>query len=97
MKKILVAILMVVSTYLLASEGAGLTKACVQCHGVHFTKAPLGRKHHIVRDSKARIVKMLKYYQHPKDADEQVMKVYAGKLTNAQINEIANYIMNLKK
>jgi cytochrome c553 len=70
---------------------------CVQCHGANFTTPPLGRVHHIIRDSKARIVKMIKYYQNPKDSDEMVMKGFVKNFTNAQINAIADYIMNLKK
>ena len=97
MKKILVATLMLAGTYLLASQGANLTKSCAGCHGANFTTAPLGRKHHIVRDSKARMVKMMKYYQHPKESDEMVMKPYVTNLSDTQINTIAEYILNLKK
>ncbi len=93
MKKIVLAALMVAGTYLVASEGANLTKNCAACHGINFTKAPLGRKHHIVRDSKARMIKMMKYYQHPKDPDEMVMKPQVANLTDAQISTIADYII----
>ncbi len=94
MKKIVLATLMVAGTYLLASDGASLTKKCATCHGANFTTAPLGREHHIVRDSKTRIVKMLKYYKHPKESDEIVMKSQVADLTDTQINKIADYILS---
>ena len=51
----------------------------------------------LVRDSKARMVKMMKYYQNPKESDEMVMKPYVVKLSDAQIDTLAEYILNLKK
>ncbi len=93
MKKVLAVALIITSTYLLASGGADLTKSCIACHGANFTTPPLGREHHIVRDSRARIVKWLKYYKHPKEDDEMVMQKQVKNLTNAQINEIADYII----
>ncbi len=96
MRKVLLLVVIIATTYLMASEGATLTRKCVGCHGVDFTKAPLGRKHHIIKDSKARIVSMMKYYQNPKDEDEMVMKSQVKNLTDAQINTIADYIVGSK-
>jgi len=93
MKKVLLFAVVLATTSLFAADGAALTKTCVACHGVNFTKPPQGNTHHIIKDSKARIVKMIKYYQHPKEADEMVMKAPVENLTDAQINTIADWIV----
>lgn len=96
MRKVLLLVVVIATTYLMASEGATLTRGCVACHGADFTKAPLGRKHHIIKDSKARIVSMMKYYQNPKEEDEMVMKGQVKNLTDTQISTVADYIVGSK-
>lgn len=81
----------------MASNGAALAKKCVACHGAKFDKAPLGRKHHIVKgDSKEEIIKKLTYYQNPKEADEKVMQTQVKDLSKADIKALAEYISTLK-
>jgi len=96
MKKVLLFAVAVATTSLFAStDGATLTKTCVQCHGASFDQAPKGNSHHIIHDSKERIVKMLKEYKHPnpKDAGEVDMEKQVRNLTDDQINLIAEYIV----
>jgi cytochrome c553 len=80
-----------------AMDGQALTRKCVGCHGLSFEKAPLGRSAHVVKgESYSKIVKMIKYYQHPKESDEMIMKTQVKNLTDAQIKTIAKYISSLK-
>ena len=63
------------------------------CHGANFDKAPLVRKHHIIKgDSQKKIADMIKYYQHPKETDEKVMQVQVKDLNDADIKALAKYI-----
>ena len=83
---------------LMASSGEQLAQKCVACHGSDFSKAPLGETGHIVsKDSKEKIVKMLKYYKHPEEADEKVMQLQIADYSNDDINKVAEYIVNLRK
>lgn len=94
MKKVLLFATMLATTYLFAADGATLTSTCVGCHGVNFSKAPLGRTNHIIKGSKDRIAKRIKYYQNPEESDEMVMKAQVVKFSDAQINTVAAYIFN---
>lgn len=97
MKKISLVCLALIATSLIAADGAALTQKCIACHGVGFEKAPLGQTGHVVKgDTQEKIVKMLKYYQHPEEADEMVMKAQVSNLDETQIATIAKYIVGLK-
>jgi len=99
MKKIIFGLGMsLVGMSLMASSGEQLAKKCVACHGSDFTKAPLGRAGHIAsKDSKEKIIKMLKYYKHPKEADEKVMQTPIMKYSDEDIMKVAEYIVKLRK
>ena len=97
MKRIILLLVSIGMMSLFAANGAMLTQRCAGCHGAKFEKAPFGRADHIVKGkSYDRIVKMLKYYQHPKESDEMVMKPQVAHLNEKQIETIAKYIVGLK-
>ena len=94
MKKI-IALLFIGGSVLMAADGAALAKKCVACHGMNFEKAPLGRKNHIAKgNTKEDLIKKIKYYQNPKEADEMVMKAQVKNLSDAEIEALAEYIAN---
>lgn len=96
MKKWLI-LLFIGSSALMASDGAILAKKCISCHGMNFEKAPLGRSHHIVKgDTKEELIKKIKYYQHPDEADEMVMKIQVQNLSDDDIESLAEYISTRK-
>lgn len=96
MKKWLV-LLLIGSSAVMASDGAILAKKCVSCHGVNFEKAPLGRSSHIAKgDSKEELIKKIKYYQHPDEADEKIMQQQVKDLTDSDIKALAEYISTRK-
>ncbi len=99
MKKIIFGLGMsLVGVSLMASSGEQLAQKCVACHGSDFAKAPLGETRHVVsKDSKAKIIKMLKYYKHPEEADEKVMQTQIMNYSDEDITKVAEYIVKLRK
>jgi len=91
MKKL--ALILTATAGLFAAAPAVIAQKCVACHGANFDKAPLGRKHHIIKgDSQKKIADMIKYYQHPEEADEKVMQVQVKDLNDTDIKALAEYI-----
>lgn len=97
MKKIILGTLLSLGAIsLMASNPAQLAGKCKACHGADFGKAPFGRADHIIKgDSYAKIVKMIKYYQHPKESDEMVMKAQVQNLSDTDIKSLAKYIVDI--
>jgi len=97
MKKIILGTLLSLGAVsLMASNPAQLAQRCIGCHGANFAKAPLGRSNHVIKgDSYEKIVKMIKYYQHPKEADEMVMKTQVQNLSDKDIKSLAKYIYGI--
>lgn len=87
---------------LMAADGAALFKTCVTCHGANGDKVPPGSKATFTINSldKAKIIEDLKGYkagtlnQYGLGAQ---MKIYAGKLSDADMEALANHIVTLKK
>lgn len=87
---------------LFAADGATLYKTCIACHGKDGDKVPPGSKATFTINSlsKEKIVEDLKGYkagtlnQYKLGAQ---MKIYASKLSDADMEALANYIVSLKK
>ena len=91
MKKL--AVFLVGTVGLFAADPAVLAQKCMACHGVNFEKAPLGETHHVIKgDSLKKIADMIKYYQHPKEADEKVMQEQVKGLKPDEIKALSEYI-----
>lgn len=101
MKK-LVLIALFSAVGLFAADGATLYKTCIACHGANGDKVPPGSKATFTINSlaKAEIVKDLKDYkagtlnQYGLGAQ---MKIYTSKLSDDDMNALADYIGTLKK
>lgn len=87
---------------LFAADGATLYKTCIACHGAGGDKVPPGSKATFTINSlsKEKIVEDLKGYkagtlnQYKLGAQ---MKIYASKLSDDDMNALADYIVTLKK
>lgn len=101
MKKFLLVSLFSVAS-LMAADGATLFNTCKACHGPTGNQIPPGSKATYTINSltKEEITQRLKGYkagtlnQYGLGAQ---MKIYAGKLSDADITALANYISTLKK
>ena len=97
MKKILLG-LTLISTMMLASDGAANFAKCAGCHGQNAEKKALG-KSKIVKDmSKADIVAALKGYKDGTYGGPMkgLMKGQVASLDDAKIEAIAEYITTKK-
>lgn len=101
MKKFLLVSLFSVAS-LMAADGATLFNTCKVCHGPAGDKVPPGSKATFTINSltKDKIVEDLKGYkagtlnQYGLGAQ---MKIYASKLSDADMGALADYITTLKK
>lgn len=94
MKKMLTAITLVACTVSVSSATALYTK-CVQCHGANGEKVALGKSKIIKDMSKADFTAAMKGYQDGSygGAMKAVMKPQAAGLSEADIQEIADFII----
>ena len=98
MKKIAIAMIFAGSSLLMA-DGAALFAKCAGCHGQNGEKAALGKSAVIKGQDAAKTVEQLKGYkagtlnQHGMGA---LMKGQVASLSDAQIQELADYIAGLK-
>lgn len=99
-KLLLVAILGITS--LMAADGAALYKKCIACHGAKGDKVPPGSKANFTINSlnKDKIVEDLKAYKN-KTLNQYGLgaSMYAqtAKLSDDDINALAEYVVTLKK
>ncbi len=80
-----------------AVDGAKLFTVCSSCHGVKAEKKALGKSQVIAGWDSAKIVNALKGYKNGTygGAMKAVMKGQASKLSDAEINALAQYISKL--
>lgn len=78
-----------------SADGAALYKKCVACHGAQGEKKALGNKSGIIKDmTKDNFIASLKGYKEGKGGPmKAMMKGQVASLSDAQIEEIANYIV----
>jgi cytochrome c553 len=91
--------LMVASTMMMASSGAGLYSKCASCHGSMGEKKALGKSKVINAMSEEEIAIALKGYKDGSYGGPMkgLMKGQVSKLTDDDISTLAAHITNLKK
>jgi len=75
-----------ISIFLHVSSLASFIKVCQGCHGKTFQKRALGRSRIVKNLKKNEIVARLNYFK----TSNSIMKSYASRLSQKQINQIAN-------
>jgi len=98
MKKTILT-LTLVSTMMMAADGAALYKKCAGCHGVQGEKKALGKSKVINAMNKADLVTALKGY---KDGSygasmKALMKGQVAALSDQDVDVLAEHITSLKK
>ncbi|RDU62618.1 c-type cytochrome [Helicobacter sp. MIT 14-3879] len=101
MKKLILVTLFSIAG-LMAADGATLYKTCMACHGANGDKVPPGSKATFTINSlkKEKIIEDLKGYKAGTLNQYGLgvqMKIYAGKLSDADMSALADYIVTLKK
>lgn len=78
-----------------SADGAALYKKCIACHGAKGEKKALGNKSGIIKDmTKDNFVASLQGYKAGKGGPmKAMMKGQVAAMTEAQMKEIANYIV----
>jgi len=98
MKKIIL-ILITLTGISFAQTGAELYNKCMGCHGTNGDKAALGKSAIITGQDKELTVKQLKGYKSG-DLNQHgmgsLMKVQVNSLTDEDIENISEYISNMK-
>lgn len=99
MKKSLAVILFLGLWSFAAADGAALYKQCVQCHGDKGEKKALGGRSQVINTmSKDAVLASLKGYRDKSygGAMKAVMEKQMAGFTDAQIDELTAYIMQIK-
>ena len=88
------AVIILGGTLSLSAMANPLYTKCIACHGPKGEKAALGKSHIIKDMSKAEFIAALKGYKNGSYGRKQkaMMKVQVAKLTDAQIQELADFI-----
>jgi cytochrome c553 len=97
MKKILLG-LTLISTMMLAADGAASFAKCADCHGQKAEKKALGKSKIVAQMSKEEIVSALKGYKTGTYGGPMkgLMKGQVASLDEAGIEAVATYISGLK-
>ena len=97
MKKIILG-LTLISTMMLASDGAAYFAKCAGCHGQNAEKKALGKSKVIAQMSKADIITALKGYKDGTYGGPMkgLMKGQVAGLDDASIEAVATYITTKK-
>lgn len=98
MKKIILGITLI-STMILASDGAALYSKCTGCHGVFGEKQALGKSKVINKMSKEDLITALNGYKDGSYGGPMkgLMKGQVAKLDKAQVEALALHITSLKQ
>lgn len=96
--KILTGLLIIGVTFLFASNGEALYKACAGCHGANGEKPALGKSQIIKAWDEAKTIEALKGYKTGTYGGvmKGVMKGQVARLSDDDIKALAGYISNLK-
>ena len=97
MKKIILGITLI-STMMLAADGAALYSKCAGCHGSQGEKKALGKSKVINKMSKEDLATALNGYKDGSygGAMKGLMKGQVAKLSNDDVEALALYIINNK-
>jgi len=98
MKKLTIALLILASTNLFASDVQGMVQKCVGCHGSDFSKAPLGKTNHIAKGKSTNsLYEELISFRNPEEGDsgEILMQGQIKEFSDEQLKQIAKYISSL--
>ena len=99
MRKALMALVISGMGSLAFADGAALYKQCVTCHGEKGEKTALGGRSKVINTmSKEEIVTSLKGYRDKTYGGSMkvVMEKQLASFTDAQIDEVASHIMQIK-
>ncbi|MBE0491557.1 MAG: c-type cytochrome [Sulfurospirillum sp.] len=97
MKKVIVAVLVLMSSSVFASDGADLYKKCAACHGVKAEKKALGKSQVIAGWEAQKTADAIKGYQDGTygEAMKGLMKTQVLNLKDEEIQTLAKYIESL--
>ncbi len=99
MKKLTIVLILSINL-LFAVSAEEIFKKCAGCHGKDATMSALNKSRKIVNWDKDRIVQALKEYRAGKRdlaGGGIMMKHATAKLSDKEIEDVAKYIVNLKK
>jgi len=98
MKKTIM-ILTLVSTMMMAADGAALYKKCVACHGANGEKPALGKSKVLTQMSQDEVLNALNGYKDGSYGGmmKALMKGQVANLSDEDISALAQYISQLKK
>ena len=97
--KVLAVVITLGLTSLFASEGAGVYKSCIGCHGINGEKQALGKSQIIAGWQVDKTIAALKGYKDGSygGAMKGVMKGQVARLDDAKIKAVAEHISTLKQ